>query len=349
MHICMMNDNFYRSSGAAMAIRRISQSLEEVEYSVAACVGDSRTEDLSWVPEGRFERFDLKSSNPLRVLAEIFRLKKWLQAQGCELVHSHHRRIAVLLQFAGIPVLYTGHLVFRYAVWFRWLHPRLMTAVSTSVATNIFETTGRKTIACIGNPVHSSLTPPHIDLNKVKHKAVCVARLEPVKGHVYLLAAWKLLFDRGYSYELNLIGEGSLREELEAQVRRDGTESIIRFVGFTTNVTGFIDDSLFNILVSEKEGKPMVTLEAAAMGRASLVTAVPGSIDVIPPDAQLTNGVEFGNVEKLAEVLIEWFEDPEAVVKEGMSYFYFLKNSSDPVKIASQYKAVYQSVIGAIR
>ena len=50
MRICMMNDNFYRSSGAAIAIRRISQALTDVDCCVAGCVDDGVSEDLSWVP-----------------------------------------------------------------------------------------------------------------------------------------------------------------------------------------------------------------------------------------------------------------------------------------------------------
>src|SRR5580698_10301496 len=140
----MMNDNFYRSSGAAIAIKRITEAVEGVEYCVAACKSDGRLEDLSWVPDGRFDRFDLKSPNPILVIRELRRFKRWYVQQRCDLVHCHHRRISVLLQLARVPVLYTGHLAFQYATWFRWLHPRKMTAVSRSVATNILETTGRE-------------------------------------------------------------------------------------------------------------------------------------------------------------------------------------------------------------
>ena len=62
MRICMMNDNFYRSSGAAIAIRRISLALTDVEYCVAGCKDDGLPEDLSWVPAGKYQRFDLKTS-----------------------------------------------------------------------------------------------------------------------------------------------------------------------------------------------------------------------------------------------------------------------------------------------
>jgi len=347
--ICMMNDNFYRSSGAAIAIKRISQALTDVDYCVAGCAdNDELSEDLSWVPAGKYERFDLKASNPIRIMSELTRFKKWFRTQGCDLVHCHHRRLSVLLQTAGIPVLYTGQFAFRYATWFRWLRPRRMTAISPSVARNLIETTGREAVACIGNPAQFPETPPVIQLEKVKAKAVCIARLEPVKGHKNLLAAWKVLHDRGSRYELNLVGEGSLRSELEAQTRRDGTQDLIHFRGFTADVTSIVNECLFAVLASEMEGQGIVTLEAAAAGRASLLTAVPGSIDLLPPGQRLPNGVQFGDVEALADALEEWFAHPSVVAEEGARFFHFLKSSSDPSNIAREYTRVYQQILTGI-
>lgn len=345
MRVCMMNDNFYRSSGAAKAIRRISQALTDVDYCFAACKNNEDLEDVSWVLDGKFERFDLKSPNPALVIRELIRFKRWLVLQRCDLVHCHHRRLAVLLQLVRVPVLYTGHLAFQPAAWFRWLHPRKMTAVSRSVAKNIFETTGREVLCCINNPVQFPTDPPQIDVRIVRNRAVCIARLEPIKGHTYLLAAWKLLCDRGYHYELDLVGEGSLRSQLEAQAERDGLQAIVRFHGFTDDVSTFINRSMFAVLVSEVEGQPLAALEAAAMGRPTLLTAVPGSIDVLPPDGTLRNGIEYAKVEALADVLEEWFQQPAEVIKEGQRFFHFLRASSDSSTIAREYKETYQTAI----
>jgi glycosyltransferase involved in cell wall biosynthesis len=120
---------------------------------------------------------------------------------------------------------------------------------------------------------------------------------------------------------------------------------LIRFLGFTSNVSAALNNSLFAVLVSEMEGQGIVTLEAAAAGRPSLLTAVPGSIDLLPPDRRLENGVQFGNVEELADVLEEWFARPEDVRDEGKRFFHFLKTSSDPGKIASEYREVYQQIL----
>ena len=343
--VCMMNDNFYRSSGAARAIKQISQAVTDVDFCFAACKNDGDLEDISWVAEGKFERFDLKSPNPVRTVRELMRFKRWFHLQRCELVHCHHRRLSVLLQLARVPVLYTGHLAFRPAAWFRWLHPRRMTAVSPSVATNILETTGREVLRCINNPAHFPMDPPQIDVSRVRHRAICIARLEPVKGHIHLLAAWKLLRERGHTFELDLIGEGSLRSQLESQSERDGLQHLVRFRGFTDDVSRHIDDSLFAVLASEVEGQPLAVLETAAIGRPTLLTAVPGSVDVLPQDRKLRNGVEYGNVEALADALEHWFLQPEEIIKEGERFFRFLRASSEPSSIAHEYKKVYQDTL----
>lgn len=346
MRICLMNDHYYRSSGVAIAIRRIAEAAPaDVEYWFAGCGSKEYQEDLSWIPAERYRCFDLKNSNPVRVLVELLRLKAWLKSNQCELVHCHHRRVTALLQLVGIPVLYTGQLAFPYAAWFRLLGPRFSTAITPSVARNLKETTGREPIACIGNPAGFPGSVPKIDLEEVKRRAVCIARLEPVKGHTHLLSAWKVLHDRGYHYELCLVGEGSLRADLEAQARRDGIEVLVRFCGFTSDISTYVADSLFAILASEIEGQGIVTLEAAALGKASILTAVTGSIDLLPPNRRLPNGVPYGDPIALADAIEQWFLNPEEAIREGERFFRFLKASSDPHDIAQGYRRTYKQVL----
>ena len=341
----MVNDNFHRSGGVPIAIRRISEAVPGVDFCFAGCERSGLAEYVAWIPKGQFERFDLKSSNPARVLIELRRFSKWFAQQHCDLAHCHHRRLSALLALTHLPVLYTSHLAFDYALWFRLLHPGQMTAVTPSVATNLRQTTGQPVITCIGNPIQFPERPPEIDLAKVRRRAVCVARLEPIKGHRFLLKAWKALRDRGHEFELDLVGEGSLRPALEEQVWRDGMGEIIRFRGFREDISAILGESLFAVLASANEGQPTATMEAAAIGRASLLTAVPGSVDLLPPQRRLRNGLAFGQSNELADALLEWFTHPEEVVDEGQRFFEFLKMSSDPVVVGREYKALYEQVI----
>lgn len=349
MRVCLMNDNFYRSSGAAIAIRRIAAALTSEECFFAACTGEGLEEDVSWLEPARFERFNLKTANPWILFREVRRFRRWFHANQMDLVNAHHRRLASILHVAGIPVIYTGQLVFKFELWFRFFHPRKMIAITPTVATNLLETTGQRVLACISNPAAFPAKPPTIDLNSVRNRAVCVARLDVVKAHVHLLRAWKILHDRGFRYEIDLIGEGPLKSELQQQVRRDGLSDFVHFRGFTKDVAAAMERSLFAVLVSEYEGQGIVTLEAAAMGRPSLLTAVPGSIDLIPKGALLPNGVPFGDATALAEALQEWFSRPESVVQDGSLFFASLKNSCDPASVAESYRRVYAQTLQEIQ
>ena len=349
MRICLANDHFSRSSGAAMVIRRIYEGLEDVDFYFAGCQNEPVQEDTSWMPAGRFERFDFKTVNPLRLLRELSRFKRWFGEHRLDLVHANHRRVAAILKFGAVPVLYTGHLAFAKEAWFRWMHPKYMTAVSPSVAANILETTNTPVLTCIGNPVPFPAAPPPVQVAEVHARAVCVARLDPIKGHVHLLTAWKLLHDRGHRFYLDLLGEGSLRPELEAQVKRDGLQDFVRFCGFHQNIAVIVQQSLFAILASQVEGQPLVVLETASLGRASLLTAVPGSVDVLPPKSQLPNGIPFGDVTALADAIERWFAQPDAVVEEGRIFFAFLQPSSNPSSVAESYRRIYLQVLKQIQ
>ena len=219
-----------------------------------------------------------------------------------------------------------------------------MTAVTQSVADNMRQITGLDVLAVIGNPAVFPPSAPAYSWQAVRSRAVCIARLDPVKGHTHLLSAWKLLLQRGYQCELDLVGEGPLRPQLEEQAQRDGIAHLVHFHGFCARPAGIIENSLFAILVSQTEGQGLVTLEAAAAARPSLLTAVPGSIDLLPPDRRLPNGLAFADVPATAAALEEWFAHPEAVADEGKLFFNFLRNSGDSSRIASEYKAVYKSL-----
>ena len=60
---------------------------------------------------------------------------------------------------------------------------------------------------------------------------LCPADLLAVKGHRYLLEAWKLVQNRGSSAGLWLAGEGELRENLQALAAELQLGDSVRFLG----------------------------------------------------------------------------------------------------------------------
>jgi glycosyltransferase involved in cell wall biosynthesis len=107
--------------------------------------------------------------------------------------------------------------------------------------------------------------------------------LEEQKGHRYLLDALPSLVPVWPSFKVVLVGEGSLRSELQAQCARLHLEEHVIFAGHQTDVRPFYALAEFVILPSLYEGMPLVAIEAGAAYRAIIATAVDGTVEVVEP------------------------------------------------------------------
>lgn len=348
--VCVVNPNYYRSSGVTVAIRRIYDSLSDTDIAqyFVDCAHGPQEDDTSWIPEHRLAIFKLMNVNPAVLVSESRRFLRWLEANDIRVVHVHHRRLAAILNllkpFGGYELIYTGNLTYAFDLWF-WLScPAIVTGISNSVLDNMRRTTRAAHFHLISNGCDFPLECPSVDVDKVKATAICIARLDPVKGHENLLAAWRLLLDRGHRCRLLLVGEGELRQALERQAKHLGIDRYVEFRGFQKDVNSVIEEASFAVLASRVEGQGIVTLEAAARGRASLVTDVDGSRDCVPPDRSLPNLVRFGDVTGLADALASWFSRPDEVCKEGRVFFDYLKRSSATGIVGEKYRALYAQV-----
>src|SRR5208337_1147908 len=107
------------------------------------------------------------------------------------------------------------------------------------------------------------------------------ARLEPQKGHAVLLKAMPDVLREFPNARLVCLGDGVLRQELEAQSRQLGLQANVRFIGFRNNVTDWLALCDFTVLPSLYEGLPLVAIESLAAGRAMVATAVDGTPEVV--------------------------------------------------------------------
>lgn len=348
MNICVINPNYYRSSGVTVAIRRIHEAVQPhgVRNSFISCGYGDEEEDVSWISPDRLRRLNLMSAHPLVFWRSVRQLKRLLDQWNIDMIHVHHRRLSMVLSalqpLLRRPVLYSGNLTYGFSAPFWLMSPRRAIAVTPSVRDNILSTTRTRDVEILGNPTPFPDQCPGIDLAQVSRRAVCVARLVPVKGHQTLIEAWGLLRDRGVDAELVLIGEGPLRETLEQQCKALGLGDRVVFRGYVADVAGEYARSLFAVLVSSIEGQGIVTIEAAAAGRASLLTDVDGSRDCLPQERRLPNGLPYGDAGALAEALAVWFADPAAVAEEGRRFFEFHRAVNSSQVLGLKYTEIYK-------
>jgi len=109
-----------------------------------------------------------------------------------------------------------------------------------------------------------------------------VGRLAPIKNYPMLIQAFHNAQKRtNIKLRLTFVGDGPVREELEAITTRLGLHSNIDFLGFQNNVGQILERSHVFILTSRYEGISVALLEAMAMRLPVIATAVGGNTEVI--------------------------------------------------------------------
>lgn len=140
-------------------------------------------------------------------------------------------------------------------------------------------------------------------------RLVCVARLSAQKGLPLLIEAAAQLACEPH-FTLHIIGDGEQRSAIEAQIMRLGLGDRIRLLGWRSpqDVLREVAGARAFVLPSFAEGLPVVLMEALALGRPVIATAIAG----IPELVNSSNGwlVPSGSVEALADAMRDALDAP---------------------------------------
>jgi glycosyltransferase involved in cell wall biosynthesis len=116
-----------------------------------------------------------------------------------------------------------------------------------------------------------------------------VGRLTEVKNHALFLDVVASFDDQSATFLV--IGEGQLREQLEARAAALGVTGRVRFLGNRSDREVFYAALDLLIVTSISEGTPMAILEAMAAGVPVLSSAVGGVPDLLGPVETTVDGV----------------------------------------------------------
>ena len=148
-------------------------------------------------------------------------------------------------------------------------------------------------------------------------RLVCVARLTQGKGHLLLIEAAASLARDGVEFEIELAGDGPFRAAIEDLIRKRGLEGRVLCSGWRSGeqIRASIQASRALVHPSFAEGLPVAVMEALALGRPAVATAVAGTSELIEPG--VTGWlVPAGSVERLADAMREVLHAPTARLEE---------------------------------
>lgn len=158
--------------------------------------------------------------------------------------------------------------------------------------------------------VHCGIEPKRFDAPRPMAEGplrlINIGRFAEQKGLLILLDALAVIRARGVQVELTLVGDGPLRPEIEAAIRRLGIADMITMTGWISEagVRHELEESDILVAPSFAEGLPMVVMEAMAAGRPVIATYIAGNPELVLPGE---NGwlVPAGDVGALADAIID--------------------------------------------
>ena len=306
--------------------------------------------------------------------ARIFsKLMRGFQKDTPQIVHTHKYKDTILAapaaRLCGVPVVIrTVHGLsepFRgmqalcmhiYQSLERVVHASMVDAiigVSSQIAHQYRSMSGRPQVVCIHNGVELK-RPLAANQRAVKRRELrlaedtcaigAVGRLTPVKGLHDLLQAARRLLDENANLKVFLIGDGPLREDLEAQAVALGIHNNVELLGHREDTDELMQALDIFVLPSLSEGIPMALLEAMAASRPVVASRVGGVPEIITDgiDGCLVRAMD---AEDLAACCQRLIDSPDLARSMGDEARRRVERDFSAAGMADQVVALYRGLI----
>ncbi len=192
-------------------------------------------------------------------------------------------------------------------------------AVSHDIEMRLCEKFGKQKVVTIHNAVDASLINPSRPAEEIKRELGIgegqtvigsAGRLVPVKGYDVFLKAAKLILRKRPKTIFVIAGDGPLKEELCEMATSLGIGTNVIFTGFRDDVLDLVNAFDIFLVTSVHEGVPMSVLEAMAMRKTVVSTAVGGIMEIIEDNV---SGLlaDPGSPDALADHCLTVLEDRE--------------------------------------
>jgi len=234
----------------------------------------------------------------------VFQLADWLRRGRYALLHSQDYKTDVIgvlaARFARVPCVATVHL-HPQTTW-RLRFYRQLDLVALRLCHQVItvsEAIRQELLAAGLAPdrvvtIHNGLDVAEFEAsgqevggndsrgNDVGQPTVAVfGRLDPQKRQSDFLLAARQVHATRPDVRFMLVGDGPDRASLEQLAQQLGIADCVRFAGHQTNVAALLQRTSVVVLSSVREGLPYVLLEALALARPVVATAVGGVPEVI--------------------------------------------------------------------
>ena len=172
-----------------------------------------------------------------------------------------------------------------------------------------------------------------------------IARLEPYKGHSYVLDAVKEVKTSGRNICVIAAGTGSLLEELRERVRAEGLSDSVLFPGFIEDTHALWPLLDAQINASYVEATSLALLEGMSAGVPAIVSDCGGNPDIIT-DGETGLIFPMRDAHRLAQCIWALIDDPDNTRRMGLNARLEYEKNYTAEAFSRRLEKIYLSLTG---
>jgi glycosyltransferase involved in cell wall biosynthesis len=176
-------------------------------------------------------------------------------------------------------------------------------------------------------------------LKNEKFTFLTIGRIEPVKNQKQLIDFAAELKGK-FKFEIQIIGDGILKNEIMDYAKSKKVDDIVIFLGFRTDIAKLCAQSHVFILPSLWEGLPISLLEAGATGLPVISTPVGSIPEVISPDLGYLVDIDL-----FPQTMLYVYENYEEACLKGSSLYNLIRNNYDLNVTAANHVRLYKQLL----
>ena len=168
-----------------------------------------------------------------------------------------------------------------------------------------------------------------------------MAHLEDHKGHRFLIEAAKIVREQAPHVRIIIVGEGSLRMELDQQARNLHVDDIVYFLGFRDDVPRVLASLDLFVLSSHMEGLGSSLMDAMA-SRLPVVATQTGGIPEVVVHRETGLLVPPRDPQSLAQAILKLYLDKGQAARLAQRGFEVVQEKFSAEAMARKNIAVYE-------
>jgi glycosyltransferase involved in cell wall biosynthesis len=327
--------------------------------SSPALLDEVRTAGVRILELNRSAQFDLTAWRPLVRL---------LREKQVDVLHSHkfgsNVWCAMLARLADVPVFVTHEHSWSFSGdRVRTYLDRRVIAPTASAMIAVSPEDARRMVEIVGIPRHkiriipNGIPPVGVgDPQRLRSElgiaegiptVGIIASLRPEKRVDLLLDAAALLAPHGRAFHVVIVGNGPLKDTLQARAAHAQIGDRVSFLGYRDDARELAAGFDVAVLTSDREGTPLSLLEYMALRRAIVATSVGGIPDVVAHERQALL-VPPGDAAQLASALARLLDSPEERARLGQAAAARQLDEYDLEKTTRQVEHLYLELLSSV-